>query len=342
MSKTMSSAVYLVAWFCCLLAGGCELEVPPSNKHTSTEGLVGMSVSTDAAFYVLNQPVVVTWAGLPGNDKDWIAYAPAGSTDTTVTRWVYTGGATTGSATLEGTLAGGSYVARAFIDDTYSKVAEGTTFTVNDVVTVSADMMSYAPGQSITVSWANLPGNPNDWIAVAPMGSPDTVITHWVYTAGVKTGQATLDGVITTGSYVARAFVNNSYAKVRQSASFAVDDSLIAVAIPAFAQSPIGLLALYEGPDGEVINLRVEVNCLVAKEAIQLCAWETDDPRNTHPQVCNSTSCIGGDIIELTIPTHFVSGPTSIVTVLVTDFSNGFSEYSVLSAEATVQPGVIL
>jgi hypothetical protein len=92
--------------------------------------LVRAGVSTDASSYAIGQTIQVSWSGLTTSSTNWVAYAPEGSPETTVTRWTYTGGAATGSFTFEGPLAPGRYVARTFADDSYSKTYESAPFVV--------------------------------------------------------------------------------------------------------------------------------------------------------------------------------------------------------------------
>lgn len=84
------------------------------------------AVSTSAGAYDTGAGVVVTWRGLPGTPTDYVAYAPVGSSDATVTQMVSTAGAASGMATLPGTTTAGLYVARAFANG--SKVAESVDF----------------------------------------------------------------------------------------------------------------------------------------------------------------------------------------------------------------------
>lgn len=86
-------------------------------------------VTTSTGAYDTNGTITVTWSGLPGNLLDWVAVAPQGSSDTTFTQRVYTNGAKSGSATLPG-VANGTYVARAYVNDTFTKVAESAKFAV--------------------------------------------------------------------------------------------------------------------------------------------------------------------------------------------------------------------
>lgn len=132
----MKVLILIVAIMC-----GCTVD-PPTAEVSAELSTVG----TDSTAYVPSQSITVSWSGLPGNAHDWIAYAPASSSDTTVTRWMYTGGSTSGSATLEGTATAGVYVVRAYLDNSYAKLAEGSSFTVSST-TVCALRSVHIPPQ---------------------------------------------------------------------------------------------------------------------------------------------------------------------------------------------------
>lgn len=183
-----------------------------------TGGAFG-NVSTDKANYSFDETIVVTWSNLPGNATDWVSIAPLGSSETTVTRWVYTGGAASGSFAFEVPATGGTYVARAYINDSYNIVGESAPFGVG--LTVSTDKSSYTTAEPIVVTWENLPTNPFDWIAIAPEGSALTTVTTWVYTNGASNGQNAF-GALPAGSYVARAFLDNGYTLLDESPAFTV------------------------------------------------------------------------------------------------------------------------
>ncbi len=182
------------------------------------------TVTTNASTYTINDPITVSWSGLTSNPNDWIAYAPSGSPDTTITRWVYTGGQAMGSFVFEHALTPGTYVARAFLNNSYTKLGESAPFTVTAAAaaTVAANASTFTVGQPITVNWTSLPMNANDWVAYAPAGSPDTAITQWVYTGGMATGSHVFPGALSAGMYVARAFLDNTYTKLAESTVFVV------------------------------------------------------------------------------------------------------------------------
>jgi hypothetical protein len=135
---------------------------------------------------------------------------------------VYTGGKTSGTATFTAPASGGSYVARAFLNDTLTLLAESAPFTVTASSTISTDQSSYGPGATVTVTYAGLPGNAKDWIALAATGSPGTTFLAWVHTGGKTSGTATLTAPLNGGSYVARAFLNDTPTLLAESASFTV------------------------------------------------------------------------------------------------------------------------
>jgi PA domain len=181
---------------------------------------VGAVLSTSAATYEIGQPIAVSWSGLTTNATNWIAYAPAGSPDTTVIRWVYTGGQAFGSHTFDGTVAG-TYVVRSFISGTYNKSGESAPFTVASGAAVTTNASTYNVGQSIVVSWTGLSTSAINWVAYAPAGSPDTTVTRWRFAGGQASGSITFEGAA-PGTYVARTFVNGTYSKSSESASFVI------------------------------------------------------------------------------------------------------------------------
>jgi hypothetical protein len=189
--------------------------------------LVGSVVTTDAATYTPSAPVTVSWTHLPGGPDDWVALAPAGAKADVVTVWLFTGGAQSGSQTFPGGLAApGDYVARTFAPNTYYISGESPAFTVTTGTagaTLTTDQTSYTLGQTVTVTWSGLTANPHDWIAIAPDQSSDTTVTRWIYTNGAASGSFAFEGPAGAGTYVARAFLNDTYTKLATSAAFPIN-----------------------------------------------------------------------------------------------------------------------
>src|SRR5262245_24414868 len=88
-----------------------------------------------------------------------------------------------------------------------------------ETVAVDADASTFAAPASITVTWSLLPGNTYDWIALSPSGSSVGTYSQWVYTNGAMSGSTTFNGV-GVGSWVARAFLNNSFTLLDESTPF--------------------------------------------------------------------------------------------------------------------------
>ena len=90
---------------------------------------VGVAIATDKTTYNSGDAVVVSYGGMQGNSLDWISIANNPSPDTSWLRYQFTGGQAAGTATFTG-LAPGSYFARAYFNNTYTKEAETPAFTV--------------------------------------------------------------------------------------------------------------------------------------------------------------------------------------------------------------------
>jgi len=207
-----------------LFVASCGVDPSPSSSvELTTSALGGPSITTDSLTYAPGATITVTYAGLPGNALDWVAIAAAGSADTTFVAWVYTNGQISGTATFVAPAAG-SYVARAFQNNGFTKLAESSAFTVASSTAISTDKSSYTSGATVTVTYAGLPGNATDWIAIAPSGSAATSYVAWVYTNGQTSGTAAFVAGA-PGSYVARSFTNNTYNLAAESAAFTVASS---------------------------------------------------------------------------------------------------------------------
>jgi alpha-tubulin suppressor-like RCC1 family protein len=181
------------------------------------------TISTDSTSYNPGNTILVTYANLPGNYLDWIDIAPAGSTAMTVTQQVFTSGQVSGTTTFTAP-GNGSYVVRAFSNDTYTLLVESTPFTVSGGAppAISTDTSSYMEGATIMVTYSGLPGNPTDYVALAPTGSAGASYVAYVFTNGQQSGTATFTAPTPAGSYVARAYPNNTTTVLVESTPFLV------------------------------------------------------------------------------------------------------------------------
>ncbi|CAN5366105.1 hypothetical protein BH11MYX1_BH11MYX1_20600 [soil metagenome] len=175
------------------------------------------AVTTSQTVYTTGSPVTVNFAGLPGNQLDWVAVSQAGSADTSYVKYVYTGGQTSGSRQFTN-LPPGNYEARAYLNDSYTRIATSTFSVTGGVTTptVTTTQTTYTVGQTVTVNYTNLPGNTYDWVAISVAGSPATSYVKFVYTNGQTSGSQGFTG-IPAGNYEARAYSNDSYTVISTS-----------------------------------------------------------------------------------------------------------------------------
>lgn len=166
-------------------------------------GGVTPTIAASQAVYPAGATAVLNYSNLPGNTLDWVAVSEAGSPVTSYVAFQYTSGVTTGSASFAG-LPSGNYEARAYRDNTYSLIAS-STFSIGTGPTVSTDLPTYNSGQTVNVSWSNMPGNANDYVAVALAGSPAGTDVAQMPTGGTTSGTTGFTG-LAAGSYEARAY----------------------------------------------------------------------------------------------------------------------------------------
>jgi hypothetical protein len=194
---------------------------------TGSAGAGGITVSVDQTSYLSTTAITVTFAGMPGNPDDWIAIAPGCSPTTTYSGWASTAGAINGTVTITAPSGAGAYVARAFPANTFSLIAESSSFPVSGYG-VFTNKSSYVRGEQIILEYAGLPGNangnPTEWIFIAPPGSSATTKVTSVGTDRDGNGSTafTSAAISTTGTYVARAINTATNTIQFESAPFAV------------------------------------------------------------------------------------------------------------------------
>ncbi|MSU37204.1 MAG: hypothetical protein EXS36_19345 [Pedosphaera sp.] len=197
-----------------------------------SQALTAQSVVTSLENYFPGQAISVSFAGGPGNPKDWIGVYPEdvkpGSIGSTV--WFYVNGTDTPGAGLrEGSMTFGSGLNLAGVWTAYLLVNDGYTVVTNvsfNVIEPTAPAIRpsanrYAPGQVINVGFTNGPANPKDWIGVYPEGvKPGSIgATVWFYVDGTQSGNTGKasgsvtfpNGLKTTGSYRAFLLENDGY-----------------------------------------------------------------------------------------------------------------------------------
>jgi hypothetical protein len=171
--------------------------------------------------------VTVTLANGPGGLQDWLAVAAVGAPDSSYLQWTPVGaGVTTRTWTV--TLASpGTYEFRLFVvRETTTRWATSPTVTVptdpGGSATLTVSPASVTLGGQVTVTLTNGPGGAGDWLALAPVGAPDTSYLQSTY---VGTGVTTRTWTVTLaspGSYEFRLFLDGGYTRAATSPTFTV------------------------------------------------------------------------------------------------------------------------
>jgi hypothetical protein len=189
------------------------------------------AVVTDHNAYHPGEPITVFFSGGPGNKLDWIGTYPdgvtPGSQNSTVWRYVdNTQGGTTaytdGSVVYPAGLGVGAWTSFFLLNDGYDILAQ-TNFNVIDATAPLArsNKRIYLPGEPITITFTNGPGNRLDWIGLYKSGQTPggPASTDYLYVDGTTGGSKALtDGSVTfskgltaTGDYVAFFLENDGY-----------------------------------------------------------------------------------------------------------------------------------
>ncbi len=184
----------------------------------------GTSVSSDKTTYVLDEPVMISFGGMQGTAKDWVAIAPAGSATTEAAFWQYTQGALDGSITRS-SLPAGTFVARVFFDNSFNVAAESAPFTIaapsSYAVSLAPTKATFSGDEWVDVSFSGMEGNDADWIGAYTIGGDNEWFHRFAYTFTQKSGTAKM-WPLAAGTYTARAFFNDGYAMKGESTTFTV------------------------------------------------------------------------------------------------------------------------
>ena len=190
-------------------------------------------ITTNKSSYAVGENITVNFYNGPGNAKDWIGLYNNGAPDSPSIKWLYVNGTqtatigiSTGSVTFSGGLtAAGTYNARFFANDGYTRICDQVTFTVGATSTptptpagtatptptptptttpASFPAISLSPLTSvdsnqtinITISNAENPSHSTDWIGlyeanVTPDGDPVSIWWDYLPNLGITNGNGT-------------------------------------------------------------------------------------------------------------------------------------------------------
>jgi hypothetical protein len=107
--------------------------------------------------------------------------------------------------------------------DAASPATTPTTPSPDARTTLTLDKTSYAPGGTITITYSDMFGHAQDYVATAPAGSSNATYMEYRYTEGARSGTATLIAPTAPGRYEVRAFFMEDEAILRASVPFTVE-----------------------------------------------------------------------------------------------------------------------
>jgi hypothetical protein len=190
-----------------------------TSTQTFTVTTANATVEPAATSYTRAYPVIISFAGAPGNAHDWVGIYAPGVADGAPAMWRYTNGATSGSLTFLGLDVGTTYEARLFVNDSLTRIATSTqTFVVTAAdATVQPTAASYTRAYPALITFTGAPGNAHDWVGIYAPGVADGAPAMWRYTNGDTEGSLSFLGLAVGTGYQARLFVNDSLTRIATS-----------------------------------------------------------------------------------------------------------------------------
>jgi uncharacterized protein (DUF1800 family) len=223
-------AIALLAGWIVLATGGGAADTLLATS-ASPEEPQAFTVTLTPASIPTGGKLTITWTAPAGRAAtDWVGlFAPGAPFEVW---WVYTGGATAGTVTLDAPASPGSYEARYLLEDGYVSVATSAPVSVggsgppppSQNYSVTLTPASVAPGETLTITWTAPGGrSPRDWVGLFIPGAPFEI--WWSYTGGTASGSATLPAPA-AGTYEARYLLDDGYASTAKSAVITVGASV--------------------------------------------------------------------------------------------------------------------
>ena len=190
--------------------------------------------------------------------------------------------------------------------------------------TLTVDSSNASPGGAVTATLTNGLGGSTDWLALAPVGAPDTSYLQWVYVgAGVTDRTWSVTMPTTSGHYEFRFFPNDGYVRAATSPTVTI------ATIPAASLTGLSPATVAAGGSG--FSLTVSGNNFTPNSVIQI----NGDQRTTN--FVSATQLIAA------IPASDIAvAGTSTITVFTPFPGGGASNALPLTVEALTGPSVAL
>ena len=187
----------------------------------------GPSLMATQSSFVSGSPVLINYSNLTTSTSNWIAIYKPGSADSNYVAYQYTpAGTASGQLTFNG-LAVGTYEARyhhQYYLATYATSAQFTVSTQPAATTITTDFAAYGTSQTINTTYANMPGNTGEYVAVAQAGAPAGSVIQQFSTGGQINGTQAFSP-LPAGSYEARAY--NAAGTILATKSFSVASTTV-------------------------------------------------------------------------------------------------------------------
>lgn len=226
-------------------AGVPDVGIPVENFGSDHSGVVStvrltpveppLFVAVEQRVVRVGERVVVRYHAPEGETTDRIAIVPAdGSAADHTLMWLppyeasFFGSVTFGT----GALTPGTYHAVLVAGDGSELSRSPFEVIARDAVpTLTTDKATYAPGEAITVTWANSPAMRWDWLAIYTAGDPDLYNNYWAYayTEAAVNGTVTFDAdligadMLPAGDYEVRLLLDDGYSVIA-SVAFSVSE----------------------------------------------------------------------------------------------------------------------
>lgn len=181
----------------------------PLSEAASTTNEI--TLTTDKEQYLVNEPVTISFTGVPGDKKDYISVPRPDAHPTYQPQmWQYLEGKKSGSITFESVITG-EWEARLYFKTTGYKIQKTARFHVkNPESKISTEKTSYTTEEPIKVIFSALPGFKRDWLSVIIGDKGDDAFdktgAYTWETNGIKEGEKEFPPIKDPGTYQVRAY----------------------------------------------------------------------------------------------------------------------------------------
>jgi hypothetical protein len=154
--------------------------------------------------------------------------------------------------------------------------------TANAAPLAQSDKDTYTEGETVTVTYSNLPGNEQDWISVTAAAEPDDTYGEWFYTQGATEGTYTFNE-LEPGEYEVRVYFNwpDGDFEVQDRYSFTVEADASEEASEATEDQPLAV-NLDQESYGVDEPITIEYEGLPGNEQDWITLVKASDPDDTY------------------------------------------------------------